>query len=248
MKKSVIFIIICLFALVLVGCKKNKEIDWDSKTIASVVIREDTINCEYDIDDDILNMILLDIQYTDGTGRSIPIDESMFIDREEFENLSKIGKGKTFVLDYKGIELEGRVDIINYANQDKRLNVNLEYNSVIKIIRNLETNQLEIFVEPLNGFAGMQTCFTFDTEVISFSNFDFRNGYGKAKVEGNKLYIDFVTNQNITEEKMIGSFDFVGSFRNSKLAIDETFNNKCFTISDSTTIELSNILYHVSKK
>ena len=261
----ILFLIVCLslYLICLTGCGGKEpsdngdgdvEVDWDSKTIASVEIDTESFEKEYDIDDFKVDLLKLHVTYTDGTDRLMSCNKNMF-EEDDYKKLQSPGTKKVTITYEKGdfyFDCETKVHIVDYSVLDEGLNRNKQYECVIKIIRNQVTNKLEFIAEPLKGVAGFQVRYTFDASKLTMKNFvvnEANNGYGMFTIEGNTLVVNFVTDRNIETETVLFSCDWEGDFRFSGLALDDTFTAKAYTLlEDGSTDKLMSVLYHVSKK
>ena len=69
--KLISVFILAIFALLLVACGGEKEIDWDSKTVSGISPVKETFYADYEYDEFELSMLKIHVEYTDGL-RSAP--------------------------------------------------------------------------------------------------------------------------------------------------------------------------------
>jgi len=262
-KSLLLVFVLTLFVFTLASCGGNNggednpvvdppAEDWDSKVIANVELESTSFEAVYDVDDFKVSLLKLHIYYDDGTERDIECNKDMF-DEDDYKKFSSAGTKKV-TLYYNEYEFDTKVNIVDYAVYDEGLNRNFQYGCVIKVIRNQRTNKLDFIMEPNLKFAGCQMKYTMNTSKLTLSNFELANKdntYGMFTYDAatGTLIVDFVSSENLDKETTLFSCDFSGDFRISELKIDETFENKVYTITDAgSTEKMMSVLYHVSKK
>lgn len=257
MKKYLIFIFLFL-SIFLCSCKKDdkeKEIDWSTKTIESVVINQESIDKVYEYDEFDVSMILLDITYTDGTSRSIPTTPDMY-DESSLKKLEKPGSPKVLLFyedpySHEFYNFNIIIKLVDSSLLDIYLNVPHEYNVVIKAIRDKTKNSINFICEDSDtGVNSFQFAYKFDQSIMQISNFRQNpnlSGMFEYTIKDGMLIVTIILRKAITEETTLFTVDYTGDFRTSKLGINLDFDNLCYLVNETEVIKLKT-LYHASVK
>jgi len=251
-------LLVLVFAFVLVGCKDkggDKEVDWNSKTVSMIEPVQETFDASYEYDEFTLDMLKIKVSYTDGTSREIPVEESM-LDEKSLKKTKAAGNPKITIeyIDNAGtyFNFTANIHLVDSALLDKNLNDKLEYDLVVKAIRNLEVNRINFIVEENVGVQALMFKYTFDQSIMQLSDFkaaDGLNGVIEGEIKDGALIVTILLDEPVTAETTLFSVAFAGNFRTSKLAIDNTFANTCYALDENLqTVKLSKVLYHASIK
>lgn len=255
MKKMNKFLLIILLLLLSFfgGCKKDDgdddEIDWDSKTIDSIEELTEYTSQSYEYDEFELSMIKIKVNYTDNATRDIPLTEDM-LDEESLKKLSSPGRFRIYLY-YGSFELMIYIQLVDSGLLDEDLNILGNYGTVVKAIRNKTIDRIDFIVEKSIGLTSLQFKYTYDNSIMQLSDFQKGNidGLFDARIEDGYIVITIILNEQITTEETLCSVKFSGTFRTSKLAIDETFDNKIYGFDeDNNSYLINNVLYHASIK
>ena len=250
---------IALFALLLLAACESKpgggkEVDWDSKTVSDIKIVNETFYATYEYDEFDLSMLKIQVIYTDGTSREISVTEDM-LSEKDLAKLTKPSKPR-ITIEYKGLEIQATVKLIDSSELDQNLNIDGEYACVIKAIRNQEQGIINFIFEANEEYevCALSFAFTYDKAVMQLSNAVVNSalqGVGRVSLEDGKVLFSYVENaESMKEEVVLFSVSYTGDYRNSKLALCETYENKVYVANYSTyeTKPVDNVLYHVSVK
>ncbi len=224
------------------------EINWANKLADYIEVVEETIEIAYEYDEFELSMIKIKVYYTDGNEREIPLSSDMLSEKDA-EKLTKVGQPRVEV-SYQSCEpIKFTVKLIDSAMLDQNLNEKGEYGAVIKAIR--KDNKIEFILEPNGNACAFQFKYTFDNSIMQVSNATQGNPSGiySITLENGSITAMIVLDEALSKETVLFTVDLTGDFRTSKLAIDTTFENKCYTKLDNyQTVEIEKVLYHASVK
>ena len=260
--RKIKYLLIVVLALALVGCKKGPkpepEVDWDSKTIFNVEeVKECYEDVSYEYDEFKLSDLKIKIIYTDNTEREIPVTEDM-LDEKDLAKLKKAGSPRVLITyitkDGEEYGFTYVVKLVDSSLLDENLNKDGKYNAVVKAIRNAETGVINFYLEPKDNVVALQFSYKFDNSIMQLSEGKLNEslkGKGNVKVENGKVSFAYSEdNSEISSETLLFSVKYTGDFRNSKLCIDEAFDNAVYKVDLDTnmTSVLENVLYHTSVK
>ena len=252
--KLVFILILAIFSFALLACGGEKEIDWDSKTISKVTPVNETFYANYEYDEFELSMLKIHIEYTDGTSRDISVTEDM-LDEKDLTKLTKIGSPRITIY-YEEYELKMTVKLIDSSRLDENLNADGAYACVIKAIRDQEKGIINFIFEGNEEYdvVAMNFAFSYDTSLMQVSGAQVNSaltGVGNVKLEDGKILFAYSeATTSIDGEIVLFSVSYTGDYRNSKLALLESYNNVVYEadLSTYTTHKVDNVLYHVSVK
>ena len=258
-KNIVLTILVLLLSLVIVACKdkkeENKEEDWESKTVSQIDTVEECANATYEYDEFTLDMIKILVTYTDGTSRQVPLTQEMLEERD-LNKLKSAGNPRVYVLyEWNGnfYSLNYTIHLVDSALLDANLNKDGSHGAVIKAIRDKEQNKINFILEACeSGVKALQFKYTCDANIMTLSNALMNsklNGMFDVKASSNEVVATIVFDEAITLETTLFTVDFTGTFRTSKLSVDNTFANAVYSVDDNLLpVELTNVLYHASVK
>lgn len=254
MKKKLIIVLTFLFALLLVGCQEKpnedepKEFSWTGKEAIVVNFLRDKAPEEIDVDEFQMSMLTVEVEFSDGTKKEFTCDDSHFSLSKEIKS---VGKPRLTIIckDDAGNEVETAnftLNIVSYTAQDTKAVE--DATNIIVAKRN--NDKIEFVVAKTEGLASGQLQYTYDTSKLTLGEVTkgASVGYVNAKVENGKIQIGFANDANLEAGTVICSIAYTGDYRNSGLAIDETFANGCWSIVDVTPTAIDNMVYHVSRK
>lgn len=262
MKKRLIFVLLFLLVFTLAGCKTgvdpenggdDKPFSWEGKEVSDVSILRNKMAEEYDIDEFDLSMLYVEVEFADGTKQEIKCnDEHISLSEADLKKLTYVGKPRITVVctDNNGNEVETAgfvINLVSYTLQDTQA-LDLAGN-VIMARRSSDGTKVEFFVAKTNGLASGQLQFKYNKDVLTLGEVTKNaNFYGNVKVEDGKISIGFASDANLEVGTVICSIVFSGDYRNSGLALNEEFNNQCFSIVENAPVSVDDIAYHVSRK
>lgn len=230
------------------------EIDWDSKTIKKISAVNETFYASYEYDEFELSFLKINVFYTDGTSRVISVDETM-LDENDLKKLKSTGQPKITIY-YGEEELQMKVKLIDSSRLDENLNPDGKYACVIKALRNKDTGIINFYIDPNVEYdiVAVNFAFSFDSSVMQLSNAQINSnleGIGQVKIEDGKLVFAYSENATSFEDEVVlFSVNYEGDYRNSGLALLESYNNVVYAADLTTyqTTPVTNVLYHVSVK
>ena len=256
--KLLLVLVIALFACFLFACQEKPvgpdEVDWDSKTVSDIGLVNETFYANYEYDEFELSMLKIHVTYTDGASRDISVTEDM-LSEKDLRKLTSTGKPR-ITIEYEGFTVQGTVKLIDSSELDVNLNVDGQYACVIKAIRDQSKGIINFSFEANEEYevCALNFAFTFDQSVMQLANATLNSnleGVGKVSLEDGKIVFAYAENaKSMKEDVVLFTVSYTGDYRNSKLAISETYDNKVYVANYETyeTELVSNVLYHVSVK
>ena len=261
-KKIFIIIFVSILCISLCSCKKEggngndpkPEDDWENKRVEEISEIEEYKDLKFEYDEFSIDMIKFLVTYTDGTSREVSLEESM-LDEKDLNKLKKAGNPRIYVTyEWKGeiFAMNMIVHLVDSALLDEDLNKDGSHGAVIKAIRDLKQNRINFIVEKSQGVKALQFKYKCDGSIMQMSNAVANaslKGMFDIKVENDYVIATIMLDSLLTEETTLFSVAFSGTFRTSKLAVDNTFANAIYTVNeDLQPVELLNVLYHASVK
>lgn len=254
MKKKLIIVLTFLFALFLIGCKDKPSgnggdsFSWKGKEAVSIKYLRDLTPEEIDIDEFELSMLHVEVEFGDGTKQQFDCGEGHFSLSKEIKT---VGTPRLTIIcdDEEGNEVETAnftVRFVSYTAQDEAA----IKDAANAIVAKRNGDKVDFVLVKTDGLASGQLRFTYDASKLTLSEITKGSGVGYVDVEvkDGKVSIGFASDANLQEGTVICSIAFSGDYRNSSLALDETFENACWAVVDNAPVAISDVVYHVSRK
>lgn len=240
-----------ILSLFMVACTPNEhdpEEEWRNRIPDYIEEVEAYTSVSYEYDEFDLSMIKIKVYYTDGASREIPLTVDM-LSAKDIIKLKSAGEWRIEVVYDACLPIKMIIKLDDSSLLDKDLNKDGQYGAVIKAIRNDKT--IEFIVEPNGNACAFQFQYTFDNAIMQVKNptQGKNSGVYSIDVKEGSICAMIVLDEAVTTETVLFTVELEGNFRTSKLAIDETFNNVCYTKIDNYQTELiEKVLYHASIK
>ena len=255
MKIRNILIFLFILILALAGCKKDdnhkdepKDPD-EGKEIFGINVDKETIPEFIDVDEFDLSMIKVIVEYSDGSTRTMDLNEDM-IDEDSLEVLKKGGSKRVVVTYKEDFTATCNISAKDFGANDPKISDN---DVILMITRDKATSTLIFKSMSTKGISSIQCTFTYDSSAFSIKEEDLdllNNDNLTVKIADNKMTIILIAKNDslITGEVALFKLKYSGDYRSANFNIDTNSQNRVLRIEKGEILDVNDANYFYSLK